>query len=656
MYIKKIIFINRVPFEHLELNFLEKGVNVLSGINGRGKTTILSYIVDALYELAKPNFHHSFENKENSFYRFSSDLFTINQEKPSIVFIEFIDNEGKVIQYLDYRGTFSKEEFNKNIAPLLGVPLLINLQDIDFGIKNNQCVKKFSIAPRLGHMDSRAKDLFYSNVLTYFPSYRYENPYYLTDPYKLKEKFNFKALFSGYLPNPIEVVTDLHFLADWIMDVVLDWELSLHASQTNPQNEPPKLPEQKLFSCLCLILQKALSSKKYPDGYIRLGIGKRTNPGQRISVIWQGKIPQEFKTIMPNIFSLSSGEAAVFSMFGEILRQWDKIHAPIELERIQGIVLIDEVEKHLHIKLQKEVLPVLFQLFPNVQFIVSSHSPFLTMGLADNEKLNSQIIDLDNNGLIVPPQNTPIYMEAYESMLNENQRFADNYFKLLEDIKNYEKTLIITEGKTDIQYIVKAKEKLGIQDLDFVRIPSKSQPNGCDELDDLLQQLSKIQRKNKIIGIFDTDVSKIVKKYKEPFHHLGNNVFAFCIPVPNTRIQNNQNYISLEYYFSDDEIKTPINGKRLFFGTEFDELTSKCKTEEGYFLHQQNGRGVDKVLESNGGQEVYDLNSTGHLAKKSEFAAAISSDQIAISDESWQNFNLIFERIRQIENYKESNS
>ena len=39
MHIKRIIFINRVPFEHIELNFLENGVNLLSGINGRGKTT-----------------------------------------------------------------------------------------------------------------------------------------------------------------------------------------------------------------------------------------------------------------------------------------------------------------------------------------------------------------------------------------------------------------------------------------------------------------------------------------------------------------------------------------------------------------------------------------------------------------------------------------
>ena len=650
MHIKRIIFINRVPFEHIELNFLENGVNLLSGINGRGKTTILSYIVDALYELAKPNFHDSFKDRKDSFYRFSSGLFTIIKDKPSIVFIEFIDNQGKELQYIDYRGTFSQEEFNKNIAPILGNQVLIDLQDIDFRLKNNHCAKIFSCKDSYGQIDHNTRDLFFSNVLTYFPSYRYENPYYLTDPYKLKEEFNFDTLFVGTLPNPIEVVSDLHFLANWIMDVVLDWEISRSATQEESNN----LPEHDLFRYTCLILHQALSSKKYP-GYIRLGIGKRTNPGQRISVVCQGNEPRDITTIMPNIFSLSSGEAAVFSIFSEVLRQWDKIQANKTLEAIQGIVLIDEVEKHLHIKLQKEVLPSLFQLFPNVQFIVSSHSPFLSMGLADHETVESQIIDLDNNGLIVSPQNTPIYMEAYESMLNENQKFAAKYLSLSRTIEDYEKTLIITEGKTDIQYILKAKEKLGIQDLDFVRIPTETQPNGCDELDVLLQQLSKIPNKNKIIGIFDTDVEKFVKKYKEPITCLGHNVFAFCIPVPNKRFQNNQKSISLEYYFSDSEIKTTINGKRLFFGTEFDEFTSKSKTGD-YFLHNQTGRGVDKILESNGGQEVYDSKHIGYLAKKADFADAITSDQIEISDESWDNFNLIFERIRQIENYSKNNS
>ena len=50
-YLEKAIFINRAPFEHLELDFNEKGINVLTAINGKGKTTILSHIVDAFYEL-----------------------------------------------------------------------------------------------------------------------------------------------------------------------------------------------------------------------------------------------------------------------------------------------------------------------------------------------------------------------------------------------------------------------------------------------------------------------------------------------------------------------------------------------------------------------------------------------------------------------------
>ena len=40
-----------------------------------------------------------------------------------------------------------------------------------------------------------------------------------------------------------------------------------------------------------------------------------------------------------------------------------------------GIVLIDEVEQHLHPAWQQTVLPRLMEIFPNVQFIVTTHSP-----------------------------------------------------------------------------------------------------------------------------------------------------------------------------------------------------------------------------------------------------------------------------------------
>jgi len=46
IHLEKAIFINRAPFDKLELDFSENEIALLSAVNGRGKTTILSHIVD----------------------------------------------------------------------------------------------------------------------------------------------------------------------------------------------------------------------------------------------------------------------------------------------------------------------------------------------------------------------------------------------------------------------------------------------------------------------------------------------------------------------------------------------------------------------------------------------------------------------------------
>ena len=50
---------------------------------------------------------------------------------------------------------------------------------------------------------------------------------------------------------------------------------------------------------------------------------------------------------------------------------------------VQGIVVIDEIEQHLHPKLQREVLRRLHENFPKIQFIVTTHSPLCVSGTAD---------------------------------------------------------------------------------------------------------------------------------------------------------------------------------------------------------------------------------------------------------------------------------
>jgi predicted ATP-binding protein involved in virulence len=48
----------------------------------------------------------------------------------------------------------------------------------------------------------------------------------------------------------------------------------------------------------------------------------------------------------------------------------------------RGIVLIDEIDLHLHPKWQRQILPKLMTLFPNVQFVVTTHSPFVVQSVS----------------------------------------------------------------------------------------------------------------------------------------------------------------------------------------------------------------------------------------------------------------------------------
>ena len=55
------------------------------------------------------------------------------------------------------------------------------------------------------------------------------------------------------------------------------------------------------------------------------------------------------------------------------------------LEDLSGIVLIDEVDLHLHASLQRTIVPRLREVLPNVQFVVTSHSPLIISSFDRNE-------------------------------------------------------------------------------------------------------------------------------------------------------------------------------------------------------------------------------------------------------------------------------
>lgn len=100
----------------------------------------------------------------------------------------------------------------------------------------------------------------------------------------------------------------------------------------------------------------------------------------------QGKEPYAFD-------ELSSGYAAILSIVIDLLMRMEK-HSSQKYD-LPGIVMIDEVDAHLHLSLQRNILPLLAALFPNIQFIVTTHSPYVLTSIP-----NAVVFDLENQEIV----------------------------------------------------------------------------------------------------------------------------------------------------------------------------------------------------------------------------------------------------------------
>jgi len=76
------------------------------------------------------------------------------------------------------------------------------------------------------------------------------------------------------------------------------------------------------------------------------------------------------------INQLSDGEKSLLAMTGDLARRLALANPSLE-DPLQGsaVVLIDEIEQHLHPAWQRQIIPVLTKTFPNCQFIITTHSP-----------------------------------------------------------------------------------------------------------------------------------------------------------------------------------------------------------------------------------------------------------------------------------------
>lgn len=111
--------------------------------------------------------------------------------------------------------------------------------------------------------------------------------------------------------------------------------------------------------------------------------------------------------------SLSDGYSAIINIISDLILKMVANNA--KAYDLEGIVLIDEIETHLHIDLQKKILPFLIGFFPKIQFIVTTHSPFVLTSLS-----NAVICDLETK-IITSDLSQYSYEAIVESYFNIDQ-------------------------------------------------------------------------------------------------------------------------------------------------------------------------------------------------------------------------------------------
>ena len=168
---------------------------------------------------------------------------------------------------------------------------------------------------------------------------------------------------------------------------------------------------------------------------------------------------------------LSDGYSSVLNIVMDlILRMENKRRSAYDVD---GIVLIDEIETHLHIELQKKIMPFLINFFPKIQFIITTHSPFVLSSIDntvvyDLEK-NIKVEDLSNysyEGIVEGYFNVDKYSKEIKTKLDEYEKLA--YKKELSDDERARRSELKIELK-EISSELAVELKLRFEEIEMKR-------------------------------------------------------------------------------------------------------------------------------------------------------------------------------------------
>ena len=176
---------------------------------------------------------------------------------------------------------------------------------------------------------------------------------------------------------------------------------------------------------------------------------------------------------------MSDGYKNTLSMIGDIAYRMAVLNPQMGeqvLEETPGIVLIDEIDLHLHPEWQQTILKDLQSVFPKVQFIITSHAPAVINSV---EKEHIRIID--NNRVYVPVEQT--YGRDANSILREVMGVGERPADVQQLLSDFYQVIDKGEVKTAEELLNRIEEIIGNTDpeisgarvtLDFEKMQEES--------------------------------------------------------------------------------------------------------------------------------------------------------------------------------------
>jgi len=408
MKIKKLEIHNFRSFRQAILDFPESNLAVFIGVNGQGKSSLLDLIALFLTDVLTKTGDRPYPD------------FAL---KPTDIHVKEIETRNEISLLSPvYAGnvTLNEEVIWEN-----------TIQHGKGFQTKRKIISLLNFTTKLRNLLSKSNSSANVPVLNFYTANRHFDNGYSFNPKKRQRKISFPQ-FGAYEGSFEKKLNDFIDFISWYREEEdIENEQVKRKQDFNFKNHKLETLRKAIvtfFSCLGKDTFGNLRIERDIKDDFYFGKGE----GRASLVI--SKNNQDFR-----LEQLSDGEKMLLMVVCDIARRLSIANPGLDDPlKGSGIVLIDEIELHLHPKWQREVIPALMATFPNIQFIVSTHSPQV-LSRVDNEnifllkdgevlKLSSNPKGLDTNVILEEIMGTSKYPRDVDDLV-------ESLFSLIEQRK-----------------------------------------------------------------------------------------------------------------------------------------------------------------------------------------------------------------------------